>query len=385
MTDRDSALSIRILNSIRDIPTDDWDACAGTACPFVSHGFLTALEDSGSVAPAEGWMPCHVMAVESIDRVVGCVPLYLKSHSQGEYVFDHGWADAFERAGGRYYPKLVSAVPFTPVTGPRLLVRPGENRDRVRALLIAGMLQAAEHFGVSSLHVNFPHEDEWRTLGSYGFLQRLGHQFHWHNRGYETFDDFLAALSSRKRKTIRKERRSITEAGISMHRFTGDALTPEHWEAFYAFYRNTTDRKWGWDYLKEPFFTMLHERMADRVVLVMAEWQGQWVAGALNLAGTEALYGRNWGCSARLRNLHFEACYYQAIEHAIENRISRVEAGAQGPHKLQRGYLPVRTCSAHWIAHDGLRRAVSEFLDHEQKAVSDEMGILDGFTPFRKG
>ena len=384
MPDGDSTSRVRIVDSIEEIPAEEWDACAGGDCPLLSHAFLSALEDSGSVSAQEGWAPCHVAVSEETVGIIGCAPLYLKGHSQGEYVFDHGWADAFERAGGRYYPKLVSAIPFAPVTSHRLLVRQGQDASRVRALLIAGMLRVAERFDVSSLHVNFPVADEWRDLGSFGFLLRIGHQFHWKNDGFRSFDQFLGSLSSRKRKNIRKERRSVAEAGVIMHRFAGDTLTAGHMQEFYRFYRDTTDRKWGWDYLKEPFFEMLHERLARRVVLVMAELDGRWVAGALNLAGRKVLYGRNWGCIARIRFLHFETCYYQAIEHAIECGLDRVEAGAQGPHKIQRGYLPTRTYSAHWIVHEGLRRAVSEFLDHESRSVDAEMEFLDGLSPFRK-
>ncbi len=384
MPDVDTAWTVQAVESIGSVPSDAWDRCAGSGNPFLSHAFLAALEESGSVAPEEGWSPCHLVARNADGKVAGCAPFYLKGHSQGEYVFDHGWADAFERAGGRYYPKLLSAVPFTPVTGPRLLVRPGEDVRRIRTQLVGGMYRLAERFGVSSFHINFPTEAEWRDLGSLGLLLREGQQFHWTNPGYKSFDSFLAALSSRKRKNIRKERRAVTDAGVTLHRLTGAKLRPEHWHAFYGFYRHTTDRKWGWDYLKREHFDILHARMADRVLLVMAELNGKWVAGALNFVGSDALYGRNWGGIVGLRHLHFEVCYYQAIEHAIETGLARVEAGAQGPHKIQRGYLPVRTYSAHWFAHDGLRRAVERFLDHERRAVDEDMAVLEGHSPFRK-
>ena len=380
----ETSAKVEIVDSIKAVPAAQWDYCAGDACPLISHAFLEALEDSASVASQEGWAPCHVAISDDGGEIIGCAPLYLKGHSQGEYVFDHGWAEAFERAGGRYYPKLVSAIPFAPVTSHRLLVRPDQDVSRVRAMLIAGMLKAAERFGVSSLHVNFPLEDEWHEFGSFGFLQRTGHQFHWYNDGFGSFDDFLGTLASRKRKNIRKERRAVAEAGVVMHRFSGDSLHVDHMRHFYRFYCDTTDRKWGWDYLKESFFDMLHEHLADKVVLVMAMLDGQWVAGALNLAGRSVLYGRQWGCTAKIPFLHFETCYYQAIEHAIEHGLHRVEAGAQGPHKLQRGYMPSRTYSAHWIVHEGLRRAVSEFLDHETRAVDAEMEFLEERAPFRK-
>jgi len=382
--DKKASLTVQLVHGIDRVPSDQWDACAGFDCPFVSHAFLSILEVSGSSVPDEGWIPCHVVVLNKSQEIVGCAPLYAKSHSQGEYVFDHGWAAAFERAGGRYYPKMVCAVPFTPVTGPRILVRPDAAKARVRRAMIAGMIKAARRFSASSVHVNFSDEETWRDLGECGFLQRLGHQFHWINRGYESFEEFLGALSSRKRKNIRKERNSVAKAGVTLHRFSGSTLKLEHWQAFYRFYRNTTDQKWGWDYLKPSFFELLHDRMRDRVVLVLARHDGEWVAGALNFLGKNVIYGRNWGSEGFIRNLHFEACYYQAIEHAIENRLDRVEAGAQGCHKLRRGYLPVPTFSSHWIAHDGLRRAVAEFLDHETLAIRQETDSLMRVSPFRR-
>lgn len=384
MPEGERAVTVEVLGAVGAVPAAEWDACAGEDNPFVGHAFLSALEDSGSVGRDSGWAPQHLALKDDDGRLLGAVPLYLKGHSFGEYVFDHAWADAYERAGGQYYPKLLSAVPFTPVTGPRLLARPDADREVVQATMTAAMIRLAEKLGVSSLHVNFPTEAEWGALGEHGLMQRMGQQYHWENRGYGSFDDFLEALSSRKRKAIRKERRQVADAGVRLRALTGDDLRPEHWDAFYRFYRSTTDRKWGWDYLSRPFFELLHERLRDRVVLVLAEHDGEWVAGALNLLGREALYGRNWGCTSRFRFLHFEACYYQAIDFAIEHGLKRVEAGAQGQHKLQRGYLPVATYSAHWIADAGFRRAVADFLRRERQAVGEDIEVLMDYSPFRK-
>ncbi len=292
--------------------------------------------------------------VERAGQLLGCAPMYLKSHSYGEYVFDWGWANAYERAGGRYYPKLQVAVPFTPVPGPRLLLRPGAGPE-VRAALAQGLVGAAEQLGVSSLHVTFCQRPEWDALAAAGLLRRQGVQYHWHNRGYRSFDDFLATLKSSKRKTIRKERARVAEQGLTLETLTGDALTPAIWDVFYPFYRSTVDKRWGSAYLRKRFFQRLGETMADRVVLVMARHGGRYVGGALNLQGGDTLYGRVWGCRQPFEFLHFEACYYQAIEFAIAHGLARVEAGAQGPHKLQRGYEPVPTYSAHWIRDPGLR------------------------------
>jgi len=385
MTAPDAAIEVRVLERIADVPRSEWDACAGDDNPFLCHDFLDALEQSGSVAADEGWLPRHLAAYDEAGRLAAAMPLYLKGHSQGEYVFDHSWAQAWERAGGRYYPKLLSAVPFTPVTGRRMLVRDADARPLYEAALAEAMLKLVENSGVSSLHVNFLTAAESERLSGFGFLQRSGQQYHWKNEGYSTFQDFLDALSSRKRKNIRKEREAVVGQGVAMRVITGADLKTEHWDAFYRFYRNTTDRKWGWDYLKRPFFSLLHERMADRVALVMAEHDGEWVAGALNLIGGDTLYGRNWGCTARFKNLHFEACYYQAIDFAIERGLARVEAGAQGQHKIQRGYLPVETHSAHFIPDPNFRRAVADFLVREREAVGEEITFLaDNLSPFRK-
>lgn len=384
MTAPDIELEVRVIERIADISRSQWDVCAGADNPFLSHDFLDALEQSLSVSADEGWLPRHLAAFDSDDRLAAAMPLYLKGHSQGEYVFDHNWAQAWERAGGKYYPKLLSAVPFTPVTGRRMLIRPDVDQAAYESALADAMIQLVEQSGVATLHVNFLTAAEQDRLGEFGFLKRVGQQFHWQNDGYNDFQDFLNALSSRKRKNIRKEREAVAAQGVTMHVLTGDALDSSHWDAFYGFYRNTTDRKWGWDYLKRPFFSCLHERMADRVALVMAEYEGEWVAGALNLIGSDTLFGRNWGCLAEFKNLHFEACYYQAIEFAISRGLSRVEAGAQGQHKLQRGYLPQETYSAHYIADPNFRRAIEDFLRREREAVGEEIAFLEDFSPFKR-
>ncbi len=384
MSEQDAGIEVRALDRIADIRRSEWDACAGQDNPFLSHDFLDALEESLSVTADEGWLPRHLAAYGADGRLAAAMPLYLKGHSQGEYVFDHSWAHAWEQAGGKYYPKLLSAVPFTPVTGQRFLVRPDLDRPLYERALAEAAVTLAERLGVATLHVNFLTEAEWSRAPDYGFLQRTGQQYHWRNEGYACFQDFLDALSSRKRKNIRKERQAVVDQGVVMHVLTGDALKTSHWDAFYGFYRNTTDRKWGWDYLKRPFFSYLHERLADRVALVMAEFDGEWVAGALNLIGSDTLYGRNWGCVARFKNLHFEACYYQAIEFAIARGLKRVEAGAQGQHKIQRGYLPVETYSIHYIADPNFRRAVDDFLHRERDAIGEEIEMLGDLSPFKR-
>jgi hypothetical protein len=384
MPDGSELRTVQVLGSIRDMEADAWNACAGEDDPFLSHGFLAALEDSGSVSAETGWIPQHLAALGEYGSVAACASLYLKSHSYGEYVFDWSWADAYERAGGRYYPKLQSAVPFTPITGRRLLVRPNAPAGAAE-VLAAAMVRLAEQLEVSSLHVTFPTEPEWRTLGDHGWLMRTGYQFHWENRGYRTFDDFLADLSSRKRKAIRKERAAVRDQDVTVRTLTGEAIEERHWDAFYRFYRNTHGRKWGHAYLNRAFFSLLAGAMAERVVLVMAETSdGRPVGGALNILGRDTLYGRYWGCEEHFRFLHFEACYYRAIDFAIEHGLARVEAGAQGEHKIQRGYLPQPTYSAHWIADPGFRRAVERFLQAERRAAAAEMRLLSEESPFRK-
>jgi uncharacterized protein len=377
-------LAARAVSRMADLPAAQWDACAGGDNPFVSHAFLSAVEDAGSASARTGWQPYHIV-VEDEAGVAACAPMYAKSHSQGEYVFDHGWADAFERAGGRYYPKLLVAVPFTPVTGPRLLARPGPGAAARRESLVGALIGAARQLEVSSLHVNFPLEEEWRALGELGLLLRTGEQFHWFNRGYRSFDDFLGDLSSRKRKMIRKEREAARGAGVEIRILSGREIAEEHWDAFFRFYMDTGGRKWGRPYLNRRFFSLLGERMPERIALVMCRRGGRWIAGALNLQGRDALYGRYWGCVEDVPFLHFEACYYQAIEHAIAQGLARVEAGAQGPHKIARGYLPCPIYSAHWIRDGGFRAAVENYLKRERREVAHELEQLAEFAPFRKG
>jgi len=383
MPDGSGTFTIRIIDRIAELPAAEWDACAGAGNPFLSHAFLDALEESGSATAENGWLPQHLALEDASGRLIGAAPLYLKGHSYGEYVFDHAWAAAYERAGGSYYPKLQCAVPFTPVTGPRLLIRPDADENAADAL-IAAMVELARRHKVSSLHVTFPMKGEWERFGAAGFLQRAGQQFHWENHGYASFDEFLAALSSRKRKTIRKEREAALAGGIEINALTGDAIEKRHWDAFFRFYISTSDRKWGSPYLTREFFDLIGERMAERIVLVMCERNGRLIAGALNLRGEDTLYGRNWGCAGDFPFLHFEACYYRAIDFAIAHGLKRVEAGAQGQHKIQRGYLPSPTYSAHWIRDPGFKRAVADFLIRERRAVAHEMDALAELSPFKR-
>jgi predicted N-acyltransferase len=381
--DGGDGFTLRVTDKLGGIDAAEWDACAGTDNPFVSYGFLSALEDSRSASAKTGWLPQHLLLEDGAGKLIGAVPLYLKSHSWGEYVFDHSWADAYERAGGEYYPKLQAAVPFTPVPGPRLLVRP-EAPAGAADLLIQGLIEVATRHKVSSLHVTFPKEADWQRLGDAGFLQRVGQQFHWTNDGYASFEDFLGRLNSRKRKQIRKERKAAVEGGITMRTLVGADITPRHWDAFHRFYLSTVDRKWGGAYLTREFFELLPARLGEKIVLVVAERDGRTVAGALNLRGTDTLYGRNWGADDDYPFLHFEACYYRAIDFAIEHRLARVEAGAQGQHKIQRGYLPAETYSAHWIRDPGFRKAIAHFLDRERPAMRAEMAELATLSPFRQ-
>ena len=382
MNDTGEPVTVRIHAGIAEIGAAEWDACAGDLNPTVSYTFLQAMEESGSVSARAGWAPQHLSIAGPDSRVVGVVPLYLKSHSYGEYVFDWGWADAYERAGGRYYPKVLAAVPFTPVPGPRLLTRP-DAPPATRAHLIAGMVELTRQRNLSSLHVNFPDETDRQPLEEAGFLQRVGQQFHWENRGYRDFDDYLAALNSRKRKAVKKERREALEDGIEIEVLTGADLTPRVWDAFFRLYLQTSDRKWGSAYLNRRFFAMIGERMADKLVLVMARRGADYIAGAFNILGRDTIYGRNWGAGREYRFLHFECCYYRAIEFAIDHGLKRVEAGAQGPHKLQRGYLPVPTYSFHYIPDAGFRRAVASFLAREREMVEEKIEQLAEFSPFR--
>jgi uncharacterized protein len=358
----------------------EWDSCAGGANPFVSHDFLSALEESGSVGARTGWQPVPIAMNGPDGRLLGLAPAYVKSHSQGEYVFDHAWADAYMRAGGRYYPKLQIAVPFTPVPGPRLLAR----EPSFAPQLIAAAEAVVRELDLSSAHATFIDEAELPLFEAAGWLIRADSQFHWHNEGFGSFEDFLATLSSRKRKAIRKERASAVE-GLTIEHLRGDEITEAHWDAFWSFYQDTGSRKWGRPYLTRRFFSLLGERMADRILLVFAMQNGMPIAGALNLIGDDALYGRYWGTIAEVPNLHFEVCYYQAIDFAIAKGLSRVEAGAQGSHKLARGYRPVPTWSAHYLPDPSFRRAVADFLVSERAAVAEEIQLLDEMTPFRKG
>ncbi len=376
------ALTLSLHPSIGDIPAAEWDACAGADNPFVSHAFLAAVEESGSAGNRTGWLPQHAALRDERGRLVACAPMYAKSHSYGEYVFDHGWAHAFERAGGDYYPKLQVASPFSPVPGPRLLLHP-EGGIPTQALAGA-LVQACTELKLSSVHVTFCTEPEWQALGEAGWLQRMGMQFHWDNNGYGTFDDFLGALSSRKRKVLRRERRDANAAGLEFLALRGPEISRAQWDAFYGFYTSTVDRKWGSAYLTRGFFRLLGEKLGDRVVLMLALHQGKPIAGALNLMGADTLYGRNWGCAAEFPFLHFELCYYRAIDFAIANGLARVEAGAQGEHKIQRGYLPQPTWSAHWIGHRGLREAIGDFLVHERAEKLHQMERLSELSPFRK-
>lgn len=386
----ETAIEIELIASIGSIPAADWDACACPEAadgfrpvdPFTTHRFLLALEESGSVGRGSGWQPSYLVA-KAGGAMIACAPLYAKSHSQGEYVFDHSWAHAYENAGGAYYPKLQMAVPFTPVTGRRFLVRPEFEAVGLPAL-VQGAVQLAANNELSSLHVTFCTEDEARAGEKMGLMHRIHQQFHWENAGYEDFDGFLAALSSRKRKNIRKERRTAQGFGGRIRALTGDEIEPRHWDDFWHFYQDTGSRKWGSPYLTRAFFDIAHETLRDDILLVLAERDGRNVAGALNFIGRRSLYGRYWGAREHHPCLHFEACYYQAIDYAIAHGLETVEAGAQGEHKLARGYLPVTTHSLHWVADRGFARAIAEFLDAEARAVDEEKEILTSYGPFRQ-
>ncbi len=382
---------VKIAQGLKAVSAAAWDACAFHAVsgddnpfnPFVSHAFLSALEDSGCVGPKAGWAPVHVLVEDESENLLGAAPCYVKSHSQGEYVFDHSWADAYERGGGHYYPKLQVSVPFTPVTGPRLLVPDGPQVDTVRAHLIAGLRALRDQIGASSVHATFLQQDDLKAFTEQNFLRRDDQQFHWFNEDYGSFDDFLNALASRKRKAIKRERRDALANGITIEWVTGAEITEAHWDAFFAFYMDTGSRKWGRPYLNRRFFSLIGERMADRVLLVMAKREGRYIAGAINFIGDKRLYGRNWGCIEDHPFLHFEVCYYQAIEFAIARGLDRVEAGAQGEHKLARGYRPVITSSAHDIADPSLRRAVKAYLDQERSYVTEAAEELAEAMPFK--
>lgn len=382
-----SEIELTMLGEISAISEQEWDSVANPdggkpVDPFTTHRFLKALEDSGSVGAGTGWMPRHFLARED-GKLIAVMPTYAKGHSQGEYVFDHSWAHALEQAGGKYYPKLQACVPFTPATGRRFLTLPG-HEETGSAALVQGAVQTASNNGLSSLHITYCTEKEASDGVAMGLMHRTGQQFHWLNDKYADFDAFLAHLSSRKRKAIRRERLGAQKYGGTIQLFTGDQIQPEHWQAFWQFYQDTGARKWGTPYLTRAFFEQAHEHLKDDILLVLCERQGRWVAGALNFIGRDTLFGRYWGCQEDHPFLHFEVCYYQAIDYAISHGLSRVEAGAQGEHKLARGYMPVQTHSLHWIADEGFRRAVSQFLEQEQRAVDEDIEILTSYGPFKR-
>ncbi len=389
MDDKGAGLTVSVLKGACDIGTAEWNLCANPPGegynPFLAHEFFLSLEESGSASAKTGWVPSHLALKDGHGDVAALLPCYLKSHSYGEYVFDHAWAQAYERAGGRYYPKLQSSVPFTPVTGRRVLVRPGFPEAVAQAHLAAAAVQTAENRRASSWHVTFATQREWEGLGELGLLRRTDTQYHWHNRGYENFDAFLAALASRKRKTVRKEREQARAAGLTIEWLTGSDIEERHWDVFFAFYMDTGSRKWGSPYLNRAFFSLIGERMSERILLVMAKRDGDYVAGALNFIGGDTLYGRYWGCLETHSFLHFEACYYQAIDYAIANKLAHVEAGAQGEHKLLRGYAPVTTYSLHYLADAGLAKAVEHYLQHERKAIEREQLAMSEALPYKKG
>ena len=380
--------AVKLVTSLTEIPTEAWDACANPAGaafhPFVAHGFLKALEDAGCIGARSGWIARHLVLENAQGEIRGVAPGYVKTHSQGEYVFDHAWADAYRRAGGQYYPKYQIAVPFTPVPGPRLLVMPGMTALADEAMLAAAAVEVAQRNGLSSVHVTFESGAVQERLADLGYLARTGQQFHWLNRDYRTFDDFLATLASRKRKAVRKERIEALAAGLEIEWVTGAQITEAHWDQMFAFYMDTGSRKWGQPYLNREFFSRLGAAMADRCLLVLAKRNHRFVAGALNLIGGDCLYGRYWGAIEHHPGLHFEVCYYQAIDFAIAHNLARVEAGAQGDHKLARGYLPVTTYSSHWIANASLREAVAHYLAHERETIAEINVELEELGPYRK-
>ena len=402
MTDQES-YRIRVISSLADIPAAKWDSVVKPDLtkstrsnshasksnnryqnPFLSHSFLSILEESQCATIETGWYAQHLILELADGTILGLAPCYLKNHSQGEYVFDYDWADAFMRAGGQYYPKLQLSVPFTPVTGKRILVSPSLDETKGTLALANGIIQLTEKLNVSSAHLTFLTKPEWDILSDYEFLQRQDQQFHWKNNGYKSFEDFLNELSSRKRKNLRKERCQALDNDITIKHLTGREIEEKHWDAFYSFYIDTGSRKWGSPYLNRDFFSLLGERMSDHVLLILAERQNQFIAGALNIIGADTLFGRYWGCVESHPFLHFEICYYQAIDYAIENRLQFVEAGAQGPHKLARGYTPVSTYSSHWISHPGLREALKSYLNEERVYVSETTKFMCDHSPFKK-
>ncbi len=379
---------IKVESSISHLNAAAWDACANPDLarynPFISHAFLAALEAAGCIGSKTGWHPQHLVVDDARGGIAGCMPLYVKTHSQGEYVFDHAFADALHRAGGSYYPKLQCAVPFSPVPGPRLLLKPGQDSSTTTKTLVMGAVQLATKLECSSLHVTFLDRPQWELLGSLGLLQRTGQQFHWHNDGFKCFDDFLATLASRKRKAIRKERSEALSDGLTIEHLTGTGITEAHWDHFFEFYSDTSNRKWGRPYLNRNFFSELGQAMSQRCLLVMVKRGDDYIAGALNMIGGDCLFGRYWGATEHHASLHFEVCYYQAIDWAIAHGLARVEAGAQGQHKLARGYLPAATYSVHWFADPGLAQAVASYLEQERLEVSQTADFLTQLGPFKK-
>jgi predicted N-acyltransferase len=379
---------VEVVPRVADVPADAWDACANadpaTFNPFVSHAFLKALEDAGTVGGRTGWTPRHLVLTVG-GEIKGCAPCYLKSHSQGEYMFDHSWADAFMQAGGRYYPKLQIAVPFTPVPGARLLTLPGPGREASETMLATAATELAERSGISGVHITFLDEDQWSRLGARGLLQRTSQQFHWRNAGYGTFDDYLASLASRKRKATRKEREQALAGGLTVEWLRGREITEAHWDTFFTFYMNTGSRKWGRPYLNRKFFSLLGASAIGETCLLMFARKGaRPIAGSFHLVGGDCLFGRYWGATEHRPFLHFEMCYYQAIDYAIQHRLARVEAGAQGEHKLARGYLPTKTYSVHHICDPALRRAIAAFLERERAHVEAACEQLTEYGPYRK-
>ncbi|MEJ5019570.1 GNAT family N-acetyltransferase [Ochrobactrum vermis] len=380
---------LRVVENISEFTADEWNGLVGASRqdinynPFITRNFLSALEKSGSVSQKAGWLPRHLRLEDDRGRLIGAVPNYLKGHSQGEYVFDHGWADAFERAGGRYYPKFQAAVPFTPATGPRLLNHVAYESEAVRLALAGGLRELADQTGVSSAHVTFALPDEISSLEQAGFLHRTDQQFHFKNNSFKSYDDFLNELVSRKRKALKKERREALSDGIEIDWLTGNDLTEAVWDDFFRFYMDTGSRKWGRPYLNRQFFSLIGESMAEDILLVMAKRNGHYIAGAINFIGGDTLFGRHWGCIEDHPYLHFEVCYHQAIDFAIDRKLSVVEAGAQGEHKIARGYVPVTTHSAHYIVHEGFRNAVRDYLDHERREVQQIQSTLEEHSPFR--
>jgi predicted N-acyltransferase len=382
------SMVLRVASSMADVERDAWDQCAnpdpGRFDPFVSYDFLTALETAGATGEEAGWIPHHLLMGRPGEGIRAALPLYIKTNSQGEFVFDQGWADALHRIGGRYYPKLQAAVPFTPVPGRRLLVRPGPGADEVERSLAEGALELCRRLGGSSLHITFCSEGEWRRLAEAGLLQRMGVQYHWPNAGYGCFEDFLATLSSRKRKMIRREREAALAGGFEIELVAGRAITEAHWDAFFGFYMDTGSRKWGRPYLNRRFFSLIGAAMPERCLLVLAKRNDRAIAGAFNMRGGDCLYGRYWGAIEEVPFLHFEVCYYQAIDYAIAHGLARVEAGAQGEHKLMRGYAPVPTYSLHWLADRRLHRAVGEYLERERSEMTEACRALTGQGPYRR-